>query len=114
MVLDHLKTDHGIGGRIYDGHPLRKARRRSVRILLETSALASIVCMMTVPSLRLTSRIVSWVVAGDGVSLALKLIGSTDDDVTPVVPQAPSRLAKTNGADSDKYFITVLAGQIRL
>lgn len=42
MVFNHLKTDHGIAGWIYDGLPLGKAGRRTVRILFETNISASI------------------------------------------------------------------------
>ncbi len=42
MVLDHFKTDHGIGARVYDGLSSRKTRRRTVRILLKTKISAGI------------------------------------------------------------------------
>ncbi len=42
MVLDHLKTDHGMGGRIDDGLASREARRRTFRIFLETKIGAGI------------------------------------------------------------------------
>ncbi len=64
------------------------------------------VCMMTEPSSRVTSRIVLCVVPCDRISDALKLIGSTDVDDATVAAQAPSWLVKINSAATDRYFIT--------